>query len=172
MFDNMLPDIGLWGSCPPADLDCDNCPRDARCVVHTSDDNSYPYTSFYDGPPGIKGECPLHTCKPTHDLGSAWACGRNAKCARGHCVCKTGFKAADSHGRSVRGFDDLSKVTVWVDVGTDCDVPCDSFSCKEVEQVDACFQRYGNGVDVPAGVDMLETGQTSGGAVHVPGAAE
>jgi hypothetical protein len=72
----------------------------------------------------------------------------------------------------VRGFDDLSKVTVWVDVGTNCDVPCDSFSCKEVEQVNACSQRYENGVVVPAGVDMLETGQTGGRAVQVPGAAE
>jgi hypothetical protein len=77
----------------------------------------------------------------------------------------------------VRGFDDLSKVTVWVDRGVDCDVQCDSLSCKEVAQVDACFQRYENGVVVPAGekvpsehVDVLETGQMGGhGAVQMPG---
>jgi hypothetical protein len=186
MLDNMLPDMGFWGSCPPAGLNCDKCPRDARCVVHTYDSTStnYPYPdssvpSTYDGPPEFKGgegTCPLHTCKPTHDLNSAWACGKNAKCARGHCVCKTGFKGADRHGRSVRGFDDLSKTTVWVDIGMDCDVPCDSLSCAEVKQEEKCFQRIEDGVVVPTGtgapsehVDVLETSQTGGGATQVPG---
>jgi hypothetical protein len=77
----------------------------------------------------------------------------------------------------VRGFDDLSKVTVWVDRGVDCDIPCDSLSCEEVVQVAACFQRYENGIVVIGGkapsehVEVLETSQMGGhGAVQAPGA--
>jgi hypothetical protein len=80
----------------------------------------------------------------------------------------------------VRGFDDLSKVTVWVDVGMSCNVQCDSLLCEEVEQAGACFQRYENGVVVLQGVEgesehvnVLESDQIGGHvAVQVPGAGK
>jgi hypothetical protein len=178
MFDNMPPDMQLWGSCPPYGLDCNRCPRDKRCWVYPSNSAPmplpYPISSTTDGAlPEIEGTCPLHTCK--NDLTSTWSCGRNAKCSKGHCVCQTGFKGAD---KSVRGFDDLSKVTVWVDVGTDCDVQCDNFLCGEVEQVSACFHRYESGVVVPQGVegesehvDVLEASQMGGSQTTYAGGA-
>jgi hypothetical protein len=58
-----------------------------------------------------------------------------------------------------------------------CDVPCDDLSCKEVGQVEGCFQRFedgvavvGNGKGDTGGIgDMVETSGTGGGAVQVPG---
>lgn len=71
----------------------------------------------------------------------------------------------------LRGFDELQSVTVWVDPGVACDVPCDTLSCKEVPQNELCF----DGVSRPHadgtwGPDVLETENTKGGgAVNLPG---
>lgn len=80
--------------------------------------------------------CPLRTCDNIDILSS---CGEKARCVRSHCVCDRGFKGHSSFGPVVRGVDDLQALTIWVDPGLACDVPCDDLSCAEVEQVLECF---------------------------------
>ncbi|KAF1828760.1 hypothetical protein BDW02DRAFT_537596 [Decorospora gaudefroyi] len=151
MLDNM--DTASWGEYPPAGLDCNICPLDPRCTFSNSPSRPSPCRAQ---------TCPLGSCKSTTE------CGQNAACVRDHCMCKTGFKGT---GQSVRGFDGLQGVTVGVDIGVACVVPCDSLDCKEVLQVDACFQRFENGLQIHGdGVgDILETSGTAGGGVQVPG---
>lgn len=105
--------------------------------------------------------CPLTTCNATG--GGHRGCGKNARCVRDHCVCETGFKGGVG---SVRGFEDLQAVTVWVNGGVDCNVRCDGLGCGEVAQVASCFEKASE----VGGVDNVETATTGGGSVMAPGA--
>ncbi|CAO2650329.1 Nn.00g016210.m01.CDS01 [Neocucurbitaria sp. VM-36] len=178
------PSVQMWRTCPEHYLDCRKCPRDPKCRRP-----GFPWwspTDIFDLPAALTGPqlaagtdlptsiasgvdiCPLSTCGSATSLSS---CGTNARCVRNHCVCKLGYKGATENGPVVRGFEDLQAVTVWVDTDMACDVPCDSPSCAEVQQVKACFE---NGAKVEdkeyAGQQELETDAVHGGAVQVPGA--
>jgi hypothetical protein len=188
------PSIQLWRTCPRLNLNCKKCPRDERCRRPSQPwwdpTNIHDVESALAGPPLVTSEnrkdtCPLATCSTSDPF---MACGENSKCVRNHCVCNRGFKSsATGETPVVRGFDGLQAVTVWVDPQWGCDVPCDDLSCKEVEQVEACF----GGVEVPdstygaesTGVsweqeqwgepgdgDQLDTAGTGGGAIQVLGA--
>lgn len=162
----------IWRQCPLNTLDCRKCPRDSRC--------RRPDTPWWQLDPTIQidpakpnpwlpsaeangwGVCPLSTC------GTA-KCGKNARCVNFHCVCNRGLKGALKFGSVLRGFDGLQAVTVWVNSGMDCDVPCESLSCSEVVQVGACFGKVEAPSGEYAGTDYLETADIRGGAIHVPG---
>jgi hypothetical protein len=63
IFDNMPPDMQLWGPCSPDGLDCNRCPRDKRCWVYPFDSVLMPLPSPIsstadDTPPEIKGRVP------------------------------------------------------------------------------------------------------------------
>lgn len=57
-------------------------------------------------------------------------------------MCGLGFKA----GKAWRGSKGLGSMTVYADVGADCDVPCEDLSCREVEQLegDVCWKSDGD----------------------------
>ncbi|KAF1840730.1 uncharacterized protein K460DRAFT_370690 [Cucurbitaria berberidis CBS 394.84] len=169
MLDNE-PSVQMWRTCPEGLLDCRKCPRDSKCrrpnLPWWSPANiiDVPGASGADNSNSNSAVCPLDTCSSTS------SCGKNARCVRNHCVCKLGFKGATSHGSVVRGFDDLQAVTVWVDSGAACDVPCDTLSCAEVEQVDSCFDNAPEteGDELPG--HGLDTDGIQAGAIQVPGA--
>jgi hypothetical protein len=74
--------------------------------------------------------CPIAKC----DKGGV-GCGVGARCTRGYCVCELGLKG-NRNGTGVwRGKEGLQSVTVYSDVGVDCDMKCDDLSCKEVKQL-------------------------------------
>ena len=153
MIDN-LPNYGDGENCPDAWLECGKCSSDPRCRRYNPpDDGNAAYENENTDPdlPSIP-PCPLHTCHPNSrsSLPSSLtsSCGANAECVVDHCVCARGFKGTTG---SIRGYDDLQAVTVWVDTSVDCNVYCDELSCAEVEQVDVCFQRIEGGVVVVPG---------------------
>ncbi|KAH7385782.1 hypothetical protein BKA66DRAFT_569616 [Pyrenochaeta sp. MPI-SDFR-AT-0127] len=148
MLDND-PGAQEWRRCPRWILDCRKCPKDPRCrrgdfpwwnpvdVLDLPDIFTGPVISAPKLPGSEPEICPLRACTNADLLTS---CGEKARCVRGHCICDTGFKGTSSFGPVIRGFDDLQALTVWVDPGLACDVPCDDLSCAEVEQVRACFE--------------------------------
>jgi hypothetical protein len=130
-----------------------------------------PHTSDLDISPEDDGQanCPLRKC----DAGPGVACGEKAQCTRGFCTCHVGFK---SDGMAFRGAEDLGEVTVYVDAGVACDVPCDSFSCKEVIQVTGCYKSDDEGGEWVNGEGewdgTLQVDGGSFGAINLPGADE
>ncbi|KAH9870740.1 hypothetical protein IAQ61_006218 [Plenodomus lingam] len=154
-----------WRTCPDSNLDCAKCPQDERCRHQGTPWWQVDPTISTDDGAWVAEVCPLTTCSS-----APGGCGENAKCVRDHCVCETGWQGAVG---SVRGFEGLQAVTVWVDAQVDCDVKCDGWGCTEVQQVGACF---GMPSVLPvqtapaAGVDDVETAETGGGAIKVPGA--
>jgi len=153
-----------WRTCPVNNLDCTKCPKDKRCrhsgLPWWQIDPTIILDNNGGATGGAKNSCPLTKCNA--GSGKNRGCGENARCVRDHCVCETGFKGSVG---SVRGFDDLQAVTVWVSGGMNCNVKCDTLSCGEVDQVDACFERASK-----VGVDNVETATTGGGSVMAPGA--
>jgi hypothetical protein len=97
--------------------------------------------------------CPIAKC----DQGGV-ECGVGARCTRGYCVCDLGMKG---NGTEVwRGKEGLESVTVYSDVGVNCDTKCDDLSCKEVNQLSAgvCW-KSGNVDQVDGPLDpTLENG--------------
>jgi hypothetical protein len=114
--------------------------------------------------------CPVDPCKVTGPS----ACGLYARCVRGFCVCELGLKADDSLGVQVRGWDGLEEVTVHVQPGANCIVPCDTLACKEVAQVEGCLdsrpQGQRGGQPWTPDPQVVEASGTSLGAIKAPGA--
>jgi hypothetical protein len=80
-----------------------------------------------------------------------------------------------------RGNEGLGEVTVYVNPEVFCDIPCDDFNCKEVEQLEAgsCWKdgdgNDDNGVEKDVGVmgyDGLEMDGMTSGAVNLPSAGQ
>jgi hypothetical protein len=84
--------------------------------------------------------CPISKC----DTGGNGTCGVNARCTRGYCVCDLGMRGNGTAGMW-RGSEGLESVTVFSDLGIDCDTQCDDLSCKEVEQLESgvCWKSAG-----------------------------
>ncbi|KAL6706753.1 hypothetical protein ACN47E_005089 [Coniothyrium glycines] len=188
------PTIPMWRTCPAQNLDCSKCPRDQRCKrpahpwwetssIHNVEDALADPTRPLDSSASAVGEqqetCPLSQC---NDASPFQACGKGSRCVRNHCVCNRGFKSsATGATKNVRGYLGLQAVTVWVDPEWGCDTRCDDWSCKEVEQVPACFpvtsKDSGNVPWHGAGVtgddwggDQLGLSSVGSGAIRVPGA--
>jgi hypothetical protein len=146
MLDNGL----LYRNCPsePALLDCSQCPLDTRCRFppFEPEPEQDQQIDVNDEVNDKVNACGLHTCTSDASSPSTFACGENAKCVRGYCVCDRGWKADGA----IRGLDGLQAITVWIDTGRGCDVRCEGLGCKDVQQGGACFQRVENGVAVPA----------------------
>lgn len=163
MIDN---EPAIWRHCPQFHLDCRKCPRDSRCrrpqFPEIHGETSMLDVAGADIPPEDDGQsgCPLQKCDDERS-----ACGRNARCTRGFCVCKAGWKGLS------RGNGGLGAVTVYNNPGTPCDEECDDLSCKEVEQLEvgACYQDgESSGVK---GYDGQEADNVGSGSVHLPEAA-
>ncbi|KAH7414247.1 hypothetical protein DE146DRAFT_639735 [Phaeosphaeria sp. MPI-PUGE-AT-0046c] len=139
MVDN---EPSTWHKCPSIHLDCRKCPGDSRCQPWVGDSahSSAPIAPEDDG----QKDCPIHKCN-TGDS-SIGTCGKNARCTRGYCVCDLGWRGAPRHGQGWRGNEGLRVLTVYINPETDCDVKCNSLSCKEVSQVDVgvCWKSDGN----------------------------
>jgi hypothetical protein len=97
-------------------------------------------------------------------------------------VCNVGKKGSWGEGAvGFRGNEGLGEVTVYVNPEVSCDIPCDDFNCKEVEQLEAgsCWKdgdrNDDNGAEKDVGVvgyDGLETDGVTSGAVNLPSAGE
>lgn len=167
VLDNEPSAEAIWRTCPISNLNCTKCPRDERCQRKGTPWWQVDPTIKIDDGGLVANVCPLTSCTT-----APGGCGKNAKCVRDHCVCETGWKGATD---SVRGFEGLQAVTVWVDGRVDCDVRCDGWGCEEVRQVEACFGVPSVSTPETAeatGVDDVETAGSGGGAVKVPGAGE
>ncbi|KAF2740000.1 hypothetical protein EJ04DRAFT_604666 [Polyplosphaeria fusca] len=124
--------------------------------------------------------CPLHGCSKISD------CGLNAKCVRGYCACKRGFKTSEANAAMGMLAPDL--MAVFVSKRVDCDETCGDRTCGVEKYVNRCFDRKGgarNGMststaasratEVPsfaAGTDVLEAGGMANqgtGIVQKPG---
>ncbi|KAF1915177.1 hypothetical protein BDU57DRAFT_595776 [Ampelomyces quisqualis] len=124
----MLDNMPLWRTCPRLHLDCRKCPRDFRCRRASG---AQPEN---DG----QEKCPLRKCD---DELVFTRCGDRARCTRGYCVCELGMKAQVGW----RGQQGLEGLTVYADVGADCEVKCEDLSCKEVGQLEegVCWKSGG-----------------------------
>lgn len=60
-------------------------------------------------------------------------------------MCDLGWRGAPRHGVGWRGNEGLGALTVYNDPEVDCDVKCDSLSCKEVPQLEkgVCWKSDG-----------------------------
>ncbi|KAH7085758.1 hypothetical protein BKA63DRAFT_26366 [Paraphoma chrysanthemicola] len=181
----------IWRTCPQLHLDCRKCPRDFRCrrpQIPAWGDRGNPVGAITtlpdlassDIPPEDDGNgaCPLKKCST--DLAYWNWCYSGARCTRGYCACDVGKKGSwREGGEGYRGNGGLEEVTVYVDPGVFCDIPCDDLSCKEVKQLElgTCWKDGdSNSIDqdekekVLPTYDNLETDGVGSGAIHLPSA--
>ncbi|KAH8731115.1 hypothetical protein GQ44DRAFT_736222 [Phaeosphaeriaceae sp. PMI808] len=127
-----------WRACPKRHLDCIKCPQDFQCQRPEMPSWEQAYmvkngVAQLSGSPEDDGQaiCPLAKC----DGRGARRYGANVRCTREYCVCNVDRKGSWRRGAGYRGTDELGAVTVYVSSDADCDTPCVSMSCREVEQL-------------------------------------
>ncbi|KAF2661361.1 hypothetical protein K491DRAFT_450892 [Lophiostoma macrostomum CBS 122681] len=91
--------------------------------------------------------CPLTPC----GAGESQQCDASATCTSGYCACPRDTKAGGGSVAMLRGWQYPENMSVFVDVGVQCDTPCSELFCVEVDSGGGCFvegEGEGGGQDV------------------------